>query len=545
MGRMVDKGHSSARWNIAPCCLCAVASSVLLWLAYPPVGCAWIVFAALSPLLAISRFTTLSRAAATWTLAGLLFWFANFSGFTVLRDHGVEWTFVLLGLVVGPLLRTLFFALFGFLSAYMWRRVNRNPSFRIRMCAILLAEPFLWAGCEWLRVSLSLGMEGVHLGTAVCQIPGIAWPARLGGEFLLSAIAVLANGAIVSLVFAMAQKRLSCRAIEIALPCVLVAILAIAARPCVDGRQLTKQMRVVLVQRNAPLKSRIEKMLNDGFDPYGQYATLLSGVAGEPADLVVLPESAMDEFGSDIRGTEAWKAMKFISQKTKTPAIMAGGQSKTPAPHGRYIQTAAALYAFPREGDDLEPQVYIKRELLPFGECNPLAKWIPALRDASYFVESPGTEVGLFEHNGFRVAPLVCFDGFVSQPARESAAAGAQALVLISNDLWYAPSSLPMLHFWQAVARSVETGLPLVSAGNVGVTGVVRPDGFVRYLENRATGKPLMAEAGVMRETIDVSLLPVRTLYTRFGDLPLLCLAALAFGFAVTVNFKGKETGRV
>ena len=542
---MVDKSLSAARWNIALCCFGAVVSSVLLWLAYPPVGCAWVVFVALSPLLAISRFNIPCRAAAIWALAGLLFWFANFSGFAVLRNHGVEWKFVLLGLVVGPLLRTLFFALFGFMSAYTWRRVARNPSLRFKLCSILLVEPFLWAGCEWLRVSASLGMEGVHLGTAVCQIPGLAWPARFGGEFLLSAIAVLANGAIVSLVSAIAQKRLSCCTIEIALPCVLVAILAIAARPHDDGRQLMKQMRVVLVQRNAPLKSQVEKMLSGGFDPYGHYAGLLSGIASEPADLVVLPENAMDDFGSDIRGVEAWKAMKFVSEKAKASAVVAGGQSNTPASHGRYIQSAAALYAFPREDGNTEPQIYIKRMLLPFGECNPLAKWIPALRDASYFVESPGTEVGLFRHNGFRVAPLVCFDGFVSRPARESAAAGAQMLVLISNDLWYTPSSLPMLHFWQAVARSVETGLPLVSAGNVGVTGVALPDGSVRYLENRTTGKPLMAAAGVMRETVDVSLLPIRTFYTRFGDLPLLCLAAMALGFVIFVNFKKKGTGIV
>ena len=518
--------------------LCAVAGSVLLWLAYPPVGSAWVAFVALSPLLAISRFNAPSRAAATWALAGLLFWFANFSGFIVLRDHGVEWKFVLLGLVVGPLLRTLFFALFGFLSAHMWRRVERNPTLGLRLGAIVLAEPFLWAGCEWLRNSASLGMEGVHLGTALCQIPGLAWPARLGGEFLLSAIAVMANGAIVSFVAAMALKRLFGRAIEVVLPCALAAAVVIAARPGDSLQQYKTSMGVVLVQRNAPLKSHMEKMLENGFDPYANYGRLLSGVSAEPADLVVLPESAMDEFGSDIRGAEAWKAMRFISQKTKASAVMAGGQSQTPAPHGRYIQTAAALYSFPRESGDSEPQVYIKRELLPFGESNPLAKWIPALRDASYFVEAPGTEVGLFRHNGFRVAPLVCFDGFVARPARESAAAGAQVLALISNDLWYAPSSLPVLHFWQAVARSVETGLPLVCAGNAGVTGVVQPDGSVRCLEDEATGKPLVASPGVMRADLKVSRLPVRTVYTRFGDKPLLVFAALAFCFAVAVNFK-------
>jgi hypothetical protein len=60
----------------------------------------------------------------------------------------------------------------------------------------------------------------------------------------------------------------------------------------------------------------------------------------------------------------------------------------------------------------------------------------------------------------------------------------------------------------------------------------------VRCLEDEATGKPLVALPGVMRVDLKVSRLPVRTVYTRFGDKPLLVFAALAFCFAVAVNFK-------
>ena len=266
-------------------------------------------------------------------------------------------------------------------------------------------------------------------------------------------------------------------------------------------------------------------MLKDGYDPYDSYSTFIDASSPRPVDLVVLAESSLHEFEKDVRGEAAWKFAELLSAKTGGAAVLAGGQSITPSARGKHIQTAAALYTLPYSEFNSEPQVYIKRKLVPFGEYNPFAKVIPALRTASYFVETPGTEVGLFKLKRTRISPLICADILVPQYALESARAGAQLLVMISNNIWYTPSSWPLQHGWQTIARAVETGLPLITAGNVGLTGVVSPNGTATWLCDSTTGRPLMNDAGLLYKTIHLPLIPTKTLYTQFGDMPLLTLS--------------------
>lgn len=504
-------------------------------MAYPPVATASLVFVALAPLLAVSRAWTPRSAAAVWALGGALFWLGNLSGFLALRQHDVSWTYVVLGTFVGPLLRACVFAAYGGLSAWMWQAVRARPNTDGLLAAALFAEAFLWAGFEWIRTTCCPGLESIHLGMAICQLPGLAWPARWGGDYLLSALAVLVNGAVVTACTACRQNHFRRSMIAAALPVAAVAACMFLARPARETGP-ARHIRTVLVQRAAPLKDETKKQLNAGFDPLAHFGRLLSDVAPGTADLVVLPESALDEFGEDVRGPGAWRLATFLSAQTGARAVLAGGDSITPARRGKKIQSAAALYTFPR-ADESAPQIYLKRTLLPFGERNPLATWIPALRDASYFVQEPGRVVGLFRTGDIRLSPLVCFDAAVARPAREAAAAGAHMHVLISNDLWYAPSSLPWLHFWMAAARAVETGLPLVCAGNIGVTGVITPDGACSILTDTGTRRPRMGDAGVLCHTLKVPLTPSRTLYTRVGDLPILILAAVALVLALRIGW--------
>ena len=86
-----------------------------------------------------------------------------------------------------------------------------------------------------------------------------------------------------------------------------------------------------------------------------------------------------------------------------------------------------------------------------------------------------------------------------------------------------------MQHAWQAVARAIETGVPVVRVGNSGVTGTVLPDGKASWLCD-GDGRPLVDAAASMYDRVSVG--PVRgTLYLRWGDIPLF----LAFLLLITV----------
>ena len=99
--------------------------------------------------------------------------------------------------------------------------------------------------------------------------------------------------------------------------------------------------------------------------------------------------------------------------------------------------------------------------------------------------------------------------------------------MLISNNLWYTPSAEPMQHFWQAVTRSVETGIPLVAAGNAGITGVVDLNGRSKILKDES-GIPLQCAPGVLVQSVEVPKKYQETLYVRFGDVPLVGMFILS-----------------
>jgi len=90
---------------------------------------------------------------------------------------------------------------------------------------------------------------------------------------------------------------------------------------------------------------------------------------------------------------------------------------------------------------------------------------------------------------------------------------GAELLVVVTNDAWFAGNSELSAHFAAAVFRAVETGRYVVQAANGGVSGLIDPQGRIL--------------AATRSETVTAGTLHVRngqTLYARWGDVPLLLL---------------------
>ena len=98
----------------------------------------------------------------------------------------------------------------------------------------------------------------------------------------------------------------------------------------------------------------------------------------------------------------------------------------------------------------------------------------------------------------------------------------------LTNDSWFSQSDEPLAHAWQATARAVETGLPVVRVGNSGVTGTITPRGRAAWLVG-PEGRPLVDRPGTMLDRIPVAGGLSPTLYVRLGDAPL----AVAFGLLV------------
>lgn len=533
----------------------------LLWASFPPMGECKDVYLALAPLLWLVRQGNVKRSVVRWSLNGFFFWFATLAWMPAIVKNGGPWPLVVLGWGVLAAYCALYFAAFGYLATAMWAWV-RTRNYGWRLAALVFAEPVLWAGLELLRSRLFGGFAWNQLGVVAVNA-GFGAPAQLGGVFLLSALVILVNGTLASIAervlgpFLAARRQPAlgeksvppaavpnwARSVETILPFLLV--FGFYKLPDYSAAQAQsasdEHLTVALVQRNFPC------VFNNGprENPLVVYSNLLQNVSFLKPDLVVLPESALCEFGevNDPRKTDVAFA-RWVMHQAGASAVLAGG--------GRWTESesfnSAALYTV----DSM--QVYDKVHLVPFGEFIPGDKLIPILQKLAPVGScTPGTlkllELPLSPNpntlprqseaeagqtpsnpNTIKLGVAICYEDTDAAQVRRLAEMGAQVLVFVTNDSWFSYSQETIQHAWQASARAIETGLPIVRVGNSGVTGIVYPSGRASWLVG-SEGGVIVDAPGTMCDRVAIpKVTGPRTWYVRLGDTPLL----LAFLLLIT-----------
>ena len=525
----------------------------LLWACYPPVGERTDAFFALAPLIWFARNRSPRESFKLWFWNGFLFWAATLAWMPAIIKNNGPWPLVAMGWGGLAAYCALYFGLFGYLSSRIWRRAA--GSYWKRLAAIFIAEPVLWAGLELVRSNLMGGFAWNHLGVAAVK-SGFGAGAALGGVYVLSMMIILVNGSVASvaerilapwLAARKKQMRLGdqtieldvsktavdggdvgfniprwARSLETVLPVVLVFSIHYMGKSYVPvySSENSRILSVGLIQRNFPC---VFKEPDDR--PWEAYEELLTRVSDRSPDLIVLPESAFSEFDR-IGNTNCATWATWMMKKANAKGVLGGGSRETDVA----MYNSAALYQFDSTcRDKVSLQVYDKVHLVPFGEYIPGDELIPALKNLSPVGSCSRGEPKLLDFNGFKLGVAICFEDTDSQLVRKFADMGADALIFITNDSWFYGSEETEQHAWQAVARAVETGLPVVRVGTSGVSGVIYPDGTSYWLEGDKKGELLIDEAGcgfakVMLPKKDSKF---KTPYTRFGDVPLTVLFVL------------------
>ena len=521
----------------------------LLYAAYPPMGERMDCLFALAPLMWLSRREPSAKVAARrWFFSGLVFWLATLSWMPAIVKNGGPWPLVVLGWFALAAYCAAYFAAFGWLSAKFWgwarggdlnteEQRHRDGYWR-RLLGILVVEPVLWCGLELVRSRFLGGFSWNQLGVVPVN-SGFGSPAALGGVYLCSAVVILINGTVAGIAeriwkpersgFANLKRRGSVETV-LAFGVVWgIYALSSAARRDVAPYHDEACLKVAMVQRNFPCVFKQQEE-----NPYRVYGRLLDNVAMLRPDLVVLPESAMCEFGPvDQQG--AVRFADWVAKKTGGAALLAGG---TRYEDGR-TYNSAALYS------TNSVSVYDKVHLVPFGEFIPGDKWITALQKLCPVGSCTPGELKTLPFYACASDPqlplgcAICFEDTDSAQMRKLAKMGATALFFITNDSWFSHSVEPEQHAWQAVARAIETGLPVVRVGNSGVTGTIAPDGKASWLLG-PNGRPLVDREGTMLDRVSICAepTPTATFYTSFGDWPLGIAFALLILSMILVKYK-------
>jgi apolipoprotein N-acyltransferase len=544
-----SSGHTLlALWPWA----CAALSGFLLALCYPGWDQGWLVWLALTPLIAaVWLFPTPSNPSSPsrpsrppWLRHALLGYVAGLVFFPI--------TFYWLGsplaalfqnpwLICLPVLLATFLALYFAFWAWFIGLLPRGDtrflsSSRNLLIAFLAASA--WVAQEWTRGWLFGGFGWNGLGVALHQNIALIQVADLTGLPGLSFLVAFAN--VIALItirrFAAEIGRARIRPhwdFSVTMASVVGAFAygvhalwhPIDLPPASGGN--TIPLRFAAVQPDIPESEKSDAAhIQQIYDRYD--ALTHTALAWNP-QILLWPEAATltDLFDS---GTFAW--LKEIASSTGAAFIL--GSFLSPPGQGDY-NIAACLT---RHGQDV--QVYRKIHLVPFGEYIPLRHSFPLFaKIAGELVPGdmrPGSEYTLFNLDTppLHVAPLVCFEDTVGDLTRRMAGKGGQLLVNITNDSWFGASPGSLEHLDNALFRAIETRRPLLRDTNTGVTCLVDAQGRVLQSLRDAAGSTFLE--GVLFGTVYVPRAPPTTLSIRFGDwLPLLSVtitvAAIAFLF--------------
>ena len=376
---------------------------------------------------------------------------------------------------------------------------------RVRMPAISLALvfPFAWTAVEW-----GLGHQGdirfpwLGLGTSLASMPLLAQWADIAGARGVTLWLVWCNVLIVeALLPAFGRPRSVARRL---IP-VAASIIAAAAYGTWRERTLpTRELGTIgLVQPN---EGYWEK-----WDPGHENSVVAKLLwmsrrldAASPVDLLVWPEAAIPGYLVDHPQWDADVAR--LARERRVPILTGGLDVEFYGPRSHDYFNAAMFYD--STGSRATHPVYRKHYLVPVVERVPFIppRWIHLKWFGGF---GRGKELPVYTAAGGRFGVLICYESAFEDLPRTYRRQGADFLVNVTNDAWFARSSAPSQHASHLVLRAIETRMGVARAANSGISEFVDPFGTV-YDATR-----LETEAAVANRlrTSDVT-----TWYVRLGD---------------------------
>jgi apolipoprotein N-acyltransferase len=485
---------------------------------------------------------TLGAQAVAWTI--ILGWL-----------HNVTWMgLFLLGPVIGIWIGSWFLA-----ARWLLPRLP-GRSMPVRILAVFgLAG--LWAAIEWTRTWFLGGFPWLPLAASQWHRASILQIAAYAGAGAVSFILVGMNlgvAAYAHRLFFERREGLARRSPEfIVALLLLLACLMVYIREATDrGRYEVPLARVGFVQPDIPQSEKWDH------DQDGAIFTILQNLTLEAASakptLILWPEASTPWALNSDHNLQT--AMEDLVKRVGAPMVLGSVAFETQtAPNGSQTEQGfnAAFAIDPAMG--VQPGFYAKRKLVPFGEYVPLRwlfgwlkKFVPIGDDFSRGARADPLFVRI-DGQPIAVGTLICYEDIFPSLARASSKAGADVLVVVTNNGWFGEGGAASQHAANSVLRAVETRRPVLRDGNAGWSGWIDEFGSIRAVVLRdaagqvttspeaAGGTIYFRGTATADVTRDSRWIGRESFYTIHGDW-FVCLAgALALLGWLVVHREGPE----
>jgi apolipoprotein N-acyltransferase len=411
---------------------------------------------------------------------------------------------------------------------------------------LAFASAAAWVGAEWLLPKLFADSIGHGLlpspwlrqAADLAGVGGLSFALLLVNECALaSARALRQRGALAARVRALARPAGAAGAIVLALGAYGALRLRALERDQASGPRVTAALVQADISHYAWLASQVGTFDAVASILEAHLALSHEALASGPLDLLVWPETVYPTtFGAPKSpdGARFDRAIAAFVAEANVPLVFGSYEADT----GREYNAAVLLE--PASEGRVDFDAYRKASLFPLTERVPdwldgawlRARW-PWLGRWQAGDGARVLPLRLADGRELRVAPLVCYDATTPRLAREAAREGAELLLTLSNDSWFAEGGGPRLHLAVSAFRSLETRLSQLRATNTGISAAILPTGEI------------VARAEVHERRALVASVPVATrrptLAVAWGDW--LGPLSLALGAALVALPRGAPSG--
>ncbi|MBI2170187.1 MAG: apolipoprotein N-acyltransferase [Actinobacteria bacterium] len=295
-----------------------------------------------------------------------------------------------------------------------------------------------------------------------------------------------------------------------------VVLITVAAHAALPETRPAGALAVAVVQGNDKNRDLTAEELDARYLPRSHFE-LARGLS-PPLDLVILPESSLDEDPRVDPSLE--EGLAEIAQRLDS-AVLANAAVEIEG--GRRLHNTNFLY----DPAGRLVGTYVKQHLVPYGEYVPGRRFLEGLIDELEQIprdHAPGDRRVIFDVGGARIANLICFESAFTELARGYARDGAGVLVVSTNNRSFGRSANAAQHVAIGQMRAAETGRPLVQAAISGRSAFIDHRGDIRatteLFESTTLVRSVEARTG-------------RTPYVVVGDWALALALAVILGFAV------------
>lgn len=394
----------------------------------------------------------------------------------------------------------------------------------------VLVTAAAWTAGELWRAHAFGGNPWVLVGYSQARVAPIAQLADLAGPYGIGFVVVAVNAALAEGALALGGRtRPRDAAIATGVAAALVAVtLGYGTRALAPADH--PPVPVLVVQGNLDLGTQwSHELYGQNLETY-ERLTMDAARARRPR-LVVWPEGAFTFF---LETEPPYRTSLASVLHPFDLELVAGGPHAVPDVPNAYRNSAFAV----APSGEVRAR-YDKERLLPFAEYYPLGS-LGAVRrsfgNVRAFVPGEVSPPPLPTVAG-RAGILICNEAMFPELARARVRAGAELLLVLTNDTWVGSPKFAGIAFDMAVLRAIETRRWTIRASTAGPSAIVDPTGSVR--EEAAYDTPATVAGDVTPRT-------GLTVYARWGDVFAIACAAVTFlAVMAAVRRRARDRGAV